>query len=285
MLSEFLGTSTVTSKGPSSSVAEVLDPTFVYESEEDEPEFLKQEDVDFIVARGRMPKKEAEFTASYLKKKKLTDHVIATAYRQRQRQYEPFFTKFEHQHEPYAYCNNIPGLFTAMKMDYIANDWRLFVDGSTASLKAILLHKTNLKPPIPVYFATGKVISLLCGAKGGNASFPCFKCDWNSHDKENDQYTYQGYTNPNPEIASGKNGGNRVPLDKVLMPPLHIKLGIVQKFLKLVFVTNDKAYRVLKDGMFKRRSENKVKGGTVNGPEIRKIMRNTQFEKALNAKQ
>lgn len=37
--------------------------------------------------------------------------------------------------------------------------------------------------------------------------------------------------------------------------------------------------------MFKRRSDTKVKAGTANGPEIRKIMNNEQFQRALNAKQ
>lgn len=181
----------------SESAAELLDPSYVDESEGEEPDFLSQEDMDFLVAKGRMSKKDAEFTASFLKKKKLTDHVIATSYRNRQKVYEPFFTKVEHPHEPYAYCNNIPGLFLAMEMEYIADDWRIFIDGSSASLKGVLLHKTNLKPTVPVYYATGKkesresleellnvidydnhdwklcgdlkVISLLCGAKGGNA--------------------------------------------------------------------------------------------------------------------
>lgn len=54
MMSEFSGIGTVTSGGPSSSVAEFLDPSFVDESEEDEAEFLTQDDMDFLVAKGRM---------------------------------------------------------------------------------------------------------------------------------------------------------------------------------------------------------------------------------------
>lgn len=309
---EMMSESSATTSHQPSVDSELFDPSFEVESE-DEPEFLTQDNMDYLIAKGRMSKKEAESVASYLKRKKLTDHVIATAYRKRQREYQPFFTNVTDPHEPYAYCNNVRGLFLAMKMEYIAEDWRLFVDGSSSSLKALLLHKSNRKPTVPLYYANNKkesrvslsevltiinydehqwklcadlkVVNLLCGAKGGNASYPCFKCDWNTRDKEHDQYTYTGYTNPNPEILSRKNGGNRVNLERVLIPPLHIKLGIVQKFLTLVFVKNDKAYQVLKAGLFKRRTETKAKGGTVNGPEIRKLMRNRQFENALTANQ
>lgn len=127
-----------------------------------------------------------------------------------------------------AYCNGLKGLLLAMKIEYIAKDWRLFVDGSSSSLKAVLLHNTNQRPPIMLYYSTVekenrasmqkvidiikynehkwkiccdlKVVALLCNVKPGRPNYACFKCNWNCRDKLKQQYTSKGYTNPNPDI-------------------------------------------------------------------------------------
>ena len=37
-----------------------------------------------------------------------------------------------------------------MEVDYIDTDWRLFIDSSSSSLKAVLLHNGNKLPSIPL---------------------------------------------------------------------------------------------------------------------------------------
>ena len=36
---------------------------------------------------------------------------------------------------------------------HISDDWRLFIDSSKTSRKAVLLHKGNTKPSVPVAYA------------------------------------------------------------------------------------------------------------------------------------
>ena len=47
-------------------------------------------------------------------------------------------------------CNDIKGLFDALGLNYEPSHWKLFIDGSLYSIKAILLHIGNTLPSIPV---------------------------------------------------------------------------------------------------------------------------------------
>lgn len=55
--------------------------------------------------------------------------------------------------ENLCYCKNITQLFSVMNQPFIPDEWRLFIDGSKTSIKAVLLHNGNIKPSIPVAFA------------------------------------------------------------------------------------------------------------------------------------
>ena len=48
------------------------------------------------------------------------------------------------------YCSDILGLFNEVGIAYNSSDWRLFIDSSFKSLKAVLLHNGNKCPSIPV---------------------------------------------------------------------------------------------------------------------------------------
>lgn len=172
----------------------------------------------------------------------------------------------------------------AMGIHYIVDEWRLFIDGSSSSLKAVLLHISNIVPSIPVLYSTTKkedraslkslidqikykefgwkicadlkVVNILMGAKAGRPNYPWYKCDWNARSHEHDHYSYDGYINPNPDLNEPL-----VPPKNILLPPLHIKLGLVQKFIKMA-VSNDNVFHCLKD-MFKRLSDAKIKGGNL----------------------
>lgn len=68
--------------------------------------------------------------------------------------------------------------------------------------------------------------------------------------------------------------------DKVLMPPLHIKLGLVKNFVKALDNDSD-AFRYLCN-KFPELSYAKVKEGVFIGPQIRKVMADTHFQDLLN---
>ncbi|CAH2105649.1 unnamed protein product [Euphydryas editha] len=99
-----------------------------------------------------------------------------------------------------------------MKQPYDAKEWRLFIDASKESLKAVLLHIGNAKPSIPIGHAVNcketydtmaklielikykchnwyicgdlKVISMLLGLQGGYTKYCCFLCLWDSRAKQ-----------------------------------------------------------------------------------------------------
>jgi len=52
-------------------------------------------------------------------------------------------------------CKDVDGLFKALNMSHCTEEWRLFIDSSKVSLKAVLLHNGNVLPSIPVARAFG----------------------------------------------------------------------------------------------------------------------------------
>ena len=53
-----------------------------------------------------------------------------------------------------CYCNDIPILFESIGMNYDPDDWRLFIDGFKASIKAVLLHHGKILPSVPIAYST-----------------------------------------------------------------------------------------------------------------------------------
>jgi hypothetical protein len=47
-------------------------------------------------------------------------------------------------------CTDIDGLMQTLNINHNALDWRLFIDSSKLSLKAVLLHNGNTLPSIPI---------------------------------------------------------------------------------------------------------------------------------------
>ena len=124
-----------------------------------------------------------------------------TPYRYRQKNLEEFFT----MKGTLVARKDVDDLFKALNMSHCSDEWRLFIDSSKVSLKAVLLHNGNVLPSIPVAHAFGikesddsmkqllqykwnicpdlKVIALLLGLQLGYTKFPCFLYEWDSRDK------------------------------------------------------------------------------------------------------
>lgn len=239
------------------------DSSFIVGVEPDR-QLLTQEEMDYFVAKLSLNKRQSEFATSFLKHRGFTaDGVNATAYRNRQALLQRFYTA--DKKNTYAYCHDVKGLCDAMTMLYIPSDWRIFIDGSVTSLKAVLLHKSNKKPSIPLAFSTDKheeyetmkgllhdlkyyehkwkvccdlkIVNILQGIieKGGFPKYFCFLCNWDSRYK-GDQYKCTSWKKRNPENEKKLKLRND-PLIKnrkdILLPPLHIKLGITKKFIEV----------------------------------------------------
>lgn len=129
----------------------IFDPYEPFEFD-DGPEVLTQIDMDYLVAILGLSQRSSEFLATFLKRRKLTNKVNATAYRNRQASFQIFFA--QDPKNSFTFCTDIAGLATAMGINYIAEEWRLFIDGSVNSLKFVLLHISNKKPAIPLAYST-----------------------------------------------------------------------------------------------------------------------------------
>jgi len=80
-----------------------------------------------------------------------------------------------------------------------------------------------------------KVVAMLCGLQGGYTKHMCFICDWDSRHIGN-QYKNHSWKN-RTEAKVGKLNIKQkplVPTENIMMPLLHIKLGLVKNFLKAV---------------------------------------------------
>lgn len=146
-----------------------------------------------------------------------------------------------------CFCTDIAGLMNELGYEHAANEWRLFIDSSKASLKAVLLHHGNEKPSIPVAHAVGlketysimelllkvirysdyqwnicgdlKVIALLLGLQLGYTKYMCFLCLWNSRDDAN-HYRQRDWPK-REEIVPGRYNVKNIPLvdpQKVYLP-------------------------------------------------------------------
>ena len=208
-----------------------------------------------------------------------------------------------------AYCHDIKGLFEKLSLEHNHDDWRLFIDSSTTSLKAVLLHNGNKYPTIPVCFAPNvkesydnvdillkkinysdynwsvcgdfKMINFLIGLQGGYIKYFCFICLWDSRDKINHykrknwplrkDYTPGEYNVANESLVNPK---------KILMPPLHIKLGLIKQFVKALD-KNGSSFKFIQT-MFPGISYAKLKEGIFVGPDIRKMLRSEEFKNQMN---
>ena len=68
--------------------------------------------------------------------------------------------------------------------------------------------------------------------------------------------------------------------EKVILPPLHIKLGLMKNFVKALD-KNGEAFNYLK-ALFPKISDAKLKEGIFVGPHFRKLLNDNIFEKRLN---
>jgi len=115
-----------------------------------------------------------------------------------------------------------------------------------------------------------KMIGFLLGLQGGFTKFPCFLCLWDSRDRANHYVRRElpERSDLQPGTYSVKNVA-LVSADKILLPPLHIKLGLIKQFVTAL----DPSDETLKEirSLFPKLSEAKVSAGVFVGPQVRHI--------------
>lgn len=129
-----------------------------------------------------------------------------------------------------------------------------------------------------------KIVAILLGLQGGYTKYPCFLCLWDScadalhfHQKEWPLRT---------EFLPGTSNVKAVPLvnpQNVLLPPLHIKLGLMKNFVKALKKENPSFQYLQKK--FPGISEAKLRAGIFVGPQIRELFKDAIFETVLSAEE
>ena len=177
---------------------------------------------------------------------------VKISYRNREKD----LAKFISNEDGLIYCNNVNKLMKTDGHNYIASEWRLFIDSNETSLKEVLLHNVNEFPSIPVAYTSHleecyevmkmrllkinyhahcwsicsdfKVIAILLGLEKGYTMYCCFVCYWDSRARDK-HYTVKVWSERD-SFESGQRNVAEDPLvytKNVILPPLHIKLGIV----------------------------------------------------------
>lgn len=261
-----------------------------------------QNKLNDVIRNIGLPKDAAEYLASSLKQDGLvTKETSSTYYRDREKDFLPFFER----DGSLIYCIDIQGLINKFEPNiYKSEEWRLFIDSSLRSIKAVLLHNTNDLASIPIAYSVEmsenydtlkfilqkikypthnwqicgdlKIITILLGQQSGFTKYPCFLCLFDSRDRQN-HYKNKKW----PDRKSLEPGSANVlqdplvPAKKVLLPPLHIKLGLMKQFVKAL--NKDKDCFKYIQRKFPKKSDAKLKEGVFDGPEIRKLIRDENF--------
>lgn len=249
-----------------------------------------------------LPKYQAELLASRLQERNLLlPRTKITSYRNREREFLPFFS----MENSVVFCNDVKGLITLYEIgEYKPEDWRLFIDSSTESLKAVLLHNGNEYAAVPLGHSTilkesydsckyllqkldykshnwyicgdFKMINILTGLQSGNTKNPCFLCLWDSRAR-NQHWTEKDWPMRSEWEIGSHNvlSESLVEKEKILLPPLHIKLGLMKQFVKALD-KNGECFNHIRNA-FPNLSDAKVTEGIFVGPDIRKLMKDKEF--------
>jgi hypothetical protein len=190
------------------------------------------------------------------------------------------------------------------KESYDASVWVLFINCSKRSLKAVLLHNGNNVASIPIAHSIHlnetyenlrivleKINWNLCG------NMKILQCYWGN--KQHTQSFHVSYVNGwqskghtldkkkylprRKDLIPGSKTivhASLVDMQKNLLPPLHIKLGIMKQFVKALD-RSGLCFQYLSN-KFLDLSDAKVKEGIFDGPQIPKLLKDATFINTMN---
>lgn len=126
------------------------------------------------------------------------------------------------------------------------------------------------------------MVNFLVGQQSGYTKYPCFLCLWDSRART------QHWRKKNwPERTSLQVGTANVineplvPRDRIVFPPLHIKLGLMKQFVKALNKEGNCFKYIC--SQFPGLSDEKLKAGVFDGPQIRTLMKDSDFTSHMNS--
>lgn len=126
-----------------------------------------------------------------------------------------------------------------------------------------------------------KVISVLLGQQAGFTKYPCFLCEWDSRARS-EHWTRKNWPQRS-NLLPGEKNVKYEPLvspSNVLLPPLHIKLGLMKQFVTALNKDSD-CFKFLVT-KFPQKTEVKIAAGIFEGPQIRELMQDESFPQSMS---
>jgi len=234
------------------------DPTFVGACSSNEPRLLTQWDLNDIIRDLSLSKTEAEILGSRLKGRNLLHQDTKVCFMVHTMKNSKDFFSLE---DGIMFCNDVCSVMEVLGHEYNPDQSCLFIDSSKVSLKVALLHNGNRFPSVPLDHVANmkesyesmklllgkikydefkwklcgdlKVVALLLGMQLGNTQYCCFLCKWDSRDKTN-HYVNKLWIK-RTSLMPGEKNVISPPLflpEKIYLPPLHMKLGLMKTFVK-----------------------------------------------------
>ena len=270
-----------------------------------EPHLINESELNNLVRDSDFPKVKTELLDSRLKQwNLLLRGVKVCSFRTRQQFLAQFFSMIG----GLVYCTDVGGIMQEFGYSHRPEEWRLFFDSSKLSLKAVLLHNENMLPSIPVGYAAHmkktyenmknllqcinyeqycwqlcgdfKVIAILLALQPGYIQYCCFLCEWDSCARH-EHYLKKEWPKRSTLKASTKNVKYTplVEASKILLPPLHIKLGLIKNFAKAMN-EDGAAFKYICNKFFVLSQAKLIKGIFV-GPQINKLLKDEDFDHTL----
>ena len=272
----------------------------------DDPHFPDQNELDDLIRDLGLSKAGSELLTSRLKEWKLL-HPSCRISKYRKRHHS--FAQYYQVSDNLCFCIDVDGLFSQIGINHHPEEWRLFIDSSIRSLKGVLLHNGNQYPSVPVAHSTHlkedydnvklmlekinygkyqwevcgdlKMIAFLLGLQGGFTKYSCFLCLWDS--RASDQHYIVRDWPARTGLTVGQYNVCHEALilpEKVLLPPLHIKLGLAKQFV-VALDSQSAAFQYI-CFMFPKLSDAKLKAGVFTGPQIREMLQSQELEKRMS---
>lgn len=127
-------------------------PMYEATSEMNQPKPLRQSELNNLTRDLGLSKESAQLLGSRLREHNLlSSETTFYWYRHREREFRKYFTADQSKY--LTYCNDVKGLINELGVEYVPVEWRLFIDSSTKSLKAVLLNNGNKMASVPVGFS------------------------------------------------------------------------------------------------------------------------------------
>ena len=126
-----------------------------------------------------------------------------------------------------------------------------------------------------------KMVNFLLGQQHGFTKFPCYLCMWDS--RARDKHWIQKEWPVRESLEAALPNILHDPIvsrDKIIFPPLHIKLGLMKQFVKALN-TDGECFQYIVS-VFLALSFEKIKASVFDGPQIRTLVRDTEFANKMN---